>query len=244
MLNENSQQQTSETKDVHVHVSTVGGGALSKIQAINSLIIMTVMLAVAVIVAILVFHFARNSERARATHYLGQRQAIVTETIVTGFREAANLITMNVDLQHSVEIVERGGFLWLGTREQTFAFHGNGLFTTDLSVFSGDNVILDNYRSRVWVAVQRPIFYGVIIDWEKTEIDGVRTSFLGWGEINLSPEEFNELMLQATNGMELKALQELTAQSYVYTERAIRTLILSTLEAAGISGYDIQIKWN
>ncbi|MCL2236532.1 MAG: hypothetical protein FWB98_08865, partial [Defluviitaleaceae bacterium] len=202
--------------------------------------IWVIVIVAAVAVAITAIIFLGNS----TTRNLVTRQALFTETIITGFREAANLITMNVDLEHSVQLAERGGFLWLGTREQTITFVGNGLFTTDLSVFTEDNIIIDSFRERVWVTIQRPVFYGVILDWDNTIVNDVTHNFFSWGEIELNPAESNELIRQAEVEMELLALQNLTNQAYEYTERAVTDLINTVLSAAGIGGYDIHILWN
>ncbi|MCL2357947.1 MAG: DUF4230 domain-containing protein [Defluviitaleaceae bacterium] len=218
-------------------------GEIFRTNPVFRVALLLVLFVVAAVAAVVVNGIAGNRATIRAHNLLGQRQALVTETIIAGFHEAASMITMEADMQHRVEIAERGGFLWLGTREQVFTFHGTGIFTTDLSTFSSDNVIIDSYRNRIWVSIQRPEFYGVIPDWDNTEIDGVTTSFFGWGSINLTPEAFNEIMLQAGRDMDLLARQDLTSQAYIYTEAAIRNLLVSIFAAAGIDGYDIHVTW-
>jgi len=205
----------------------------------TKLIIRVAVIVAVATIAITAIIFLGNT----TTRNLIQRQAHFTETIITGFREASNLITMNVDLEHSVQLAERSGFLWLGTREQTITFVGNGLFTTDLSNFTEDDIIIDSFRERVWVTIQRPTFYGIILDWNNTVINDVTHDFFSWGEIELNPAESNELMRQAEIEMELLALQNLTIQAYEYTERAVADLINTVLSAAGIGGYNVHILW-
>ena len=144
---------------------------------------------------------------------------------------------------HSITITERAGLFNLGTREQTVTFIGNGIFTTDLSAFNGDNVIIDSYRNRIWVSIERPVLYQVAIDFENTDIGGVVTSFFGWGAVEMTPYEMNELQRQAIVEMELLAHQELIVTAHEYTETAVTELIFAVLAAAGVSGYRVEIKW-
>lgn len=204
--------------------------------------VMATIMVVAVAMSVMSF---LNRDRVALFNFtrMAERQQIMTETIITGFSEAQNLITMEAHLEHSINIAERAGLFRMGTREQTFTFVGDGLFTTDLSGFHSDYLIIDSFRERIWLILERPVFYGVIIDFENTIIDDVVTSFFGWGAITLSPDDFNELLWQAQLEMELLALQDLYEVSYEYTERAVRDLVNVVLAAAGIDGYSVYVTW-
>jgi len=247
-MNDNDNQNLqSEERPVNVSVtveSPKGGSIVGKILAFKAILSIIIMVAAVVAVAIIVSYITREIERARSRDQLQRRQEIITETIVTGFRGATNLITLNVDLEHQIYIAEQG-FMRIGTREQSVTFHGNGLFTTDLSVFMDDNVIIDTFRDRIWVSVQRPVFYGVIVDAENTIVGDTVTSFFAWGQITRSVEELNELLRYAQYEMEAQAVRELTEYAHAYTERAIRDLLTAILGAADVdvAGYSVEIKW-
>jgi len=204
--------------------------------------VMATIMVVAVALAVMSFF---NRDRVALLNFtrMAERQQIMTETIITGFSEAQNLITMEAHLEHSINIAERAGLFRMGTREQTFTFVGDGLFTTDLSNFHSDHLIIDSFRERIWLILEHPVFYGVVIDFDNTIIDDVVTSFLGWGAVTLSPDDFNELLRQAQMEMELLALQDLYEVSYEYTERAVRDLVNIVLSAAGIDGYSVYVTW-
>jgi len=242
-----NQNVQKDGKSINVNVTVDGAQGRSivdTILAFKAVLTIIIMVAAIVAVAIIVAHLTRARERVRARANLIERQVVITETIVTGFRGAANLITLNVDLEHQVYIAEQG-FLRIGTREQSVTFHGNGLFTTDLSVFMDDNVIIDTFRERIWVSVQRPIFYGVIIDAENTVVGDTITSFFAWGQITRSMEELNELLYHAQYEMEARAIRELMDYAYAYTEKTVRDLLTTILSAANIDteGYAVEIKW-
>ncbi|MCL2372619.1 MAG: hypothetical protein FWC78_04370 [Defluviitaleaceae bacterium] len=240
--NDLQRNQQNNTPPINVTFSGRGGNSMiGHILEVKKLIIMAIIVVAVAVIVVSIF----NRDRGSMLNFsrMAERQVIVTETIITGFTEAQNLITMEAQLQHSIDIAERAGLFRLGTREQSFTFVGDGLFTTDLSGFHSDHLIIDSFRERIWVALERPVFYGVIVDFENTIIDDVATSFFGWGTITLAPEEFNELLRQAQLEMELLALQELYEESYAYTERAVTELINVVLAAAGIGGYSVYVTW-
>ena len=179
----------------------------------------------------------------RATAPQRRNYAQSMETIVTGVRETSELITKVIYTEHTIVISQRGGLFNLGTIEQELVFAGEALVTTDLSNFSDIDLIIDSSRRRVWVSALRPTLRTIFIDTEESYVGDPTTSLLAWGNVYLTPEEYQYLLLRAENEIELLILQQYMVQAYDYTERAIIQLIQTFLTSAGLEDYEIYVLW-
>ena len=184
-----------------------------------------------------------NNLRAELDRQL-ERQAFVagvSETLVVDVQGVREVVTDAIRLSHTTSILEARRFR--SDIEQYIRHYGIAYIATDLSGFTAENVIIDTIRETIWVSIPRPRLLDIAFDFENTYFGDTVSGRFARGDIQLTPEVFNDLMRYARAAMELEVYQRHMAEAYVHIHDWVADFVGNVLVAAGVDGYRIEVLW-
>lgn len=163
--------------------------------------------------------------------------------IVEGFQTKKELITMEVDMSEIIEWDDSWGTFDIFHKSQRIQFYGTGLYITNLDIVTKNDIKVDTERKTVTVSVPKPEIKTVTINEEQTSYEDVDKGWLRFGEIKLTPEQYNavyeivkENMLRQMRDIDLYEQAENSTQTNVSD---IFRQIVDSVE----KGYTVNVEW-
>ena len=150
------------------------------------------------------------------------REAIFNTTM-SEFSTVGRLVTFEAPLTTTYTLDTSMGTWGLFHQSIEVTQQGTGTFSTDLSAIHPDNIIWDDYISTLTILVPEPQLEAIVIHAEETMFQTTQ-GWLRFGEITLTAEEANELLIATTHAMETMMYQQLT-NARTSTEQAIESMV-------------------
>lgn len=163
--------------------------------------------------------------------------------IIESVHTKKELITLEVDVSDTVEWDDSWGSLDIFHKSQRIRFYGTGLYVTDLAQITSDDIRADPEQEILTVSLPKPAMKSVTIDEDKSEYESVEKGWFRFGNIQLTPEQYNAMYATVKAHME-KQLEspELYQQAEISAQAAaqeIFQLLVNTLD----KGYTVQVDY-
>jgi len=173
-----------------------------------------------------------------------QKKINVKEVLMNDIKGKAELITLEIELQQTLEWDETWWEKDVFRKSQKVTFHGSGIYTTDLAEIDYEDVMLDEGSKRILIKMNRPSVRLVNLNEEKTEFNDVETGVLRFGNVKMTPEESEILRKVAKDKMneELNSEENL-ARASLHAESAINELFSKVLDSIDQGTYEIEVSW-
>lgn len=183
------------------------------------------------------FYFAysmNNSRKNAKIHSISQdeineKKIITNETIINELKKKKELIVMEADLSADVTIDASWGNWDVFKKMQLIHFYGNGLYTVDLSNIPENNITIDLDHGTISVRIPKPSIKSIYVDEEKTLFESTKNGLLRFGDIRLTPEEFEFMIVTAKKSMQKKLENESTYNKALSNAEEAMTDLMNSL---------------
>ena len=170
-------------------------------------------------------------------------RSTIFEAIIEQSREVQKLQVYEITLSDMMEINDSWGFFgsW-SDKTQEVRIPTLATYTVDLSIISEADIVFDFDTNRLAIAIPRPILdpNPVMIDPDQVEIGSVESGWLRSNDLEISADEFNELLKRVQDELTQKALGE-QANADVAAVSAVRNMYNKVLSAVISDDYRIDI---
>lgn len=169
---------------------------------------------------------------------------VTKDALINELKEQNQIIPMETELKEEVTINNSFGTLSIFKKLQTIEFFGKGLYSIDLSTLKSNKISIDRLSKKITFDVDKPIIKNVSIDEEKTIYHSPDLGVLRFGEVNLSPEEYDILLTEVKSKMRSKMLYDDVYAEVIETSKSsISNLISSILSNTNLSDYELNINF-
>ena len=201
-------------------------------------LIFIVVLAAATVIFMLLFFTARGNRNHMPAIPGG---VYFHGAIATQLTEASRLVTLEIEMEHMVttDNEARWGVFRIS---QDITFYATGTFSTDLSLLTGEDIIIDDRRERVIVFLPRPQVEAITIDPDRTVFQDPEGRLLRFRDITVTHEEQNTIQTEVFSSF-MQVMESHTDDAYRHTKSAVSNLLGAILESMGIGEYDFEITW-
>jgi hypothetical protein len=172
------------------------------------------------------------------------RKFVAKETLVSQIQQKQELIPLEIELTEKVTI----DFSWGNTGAfkmlQSIYFTGKGIYAIDLSKLYVQNIVIDNAKNTISLILPKPFVKIVSIDEQKTIYETPQKGLLRFGEIKMTPAEFQIMMSTAKIKMTEKLnSQELFGQALDNAEVSVTKLVKSIITNEIDDNYNITVQF-
>lgn len=172
------------------------------------------------------------------------KKLITEETLVNEIHQKQELITMEIQMTEKVILNDSWGNVEAFKKVQSINYAATGTYIVDLASLKADNINVDDKAKKVNVKVAAPVVKGVSITEEKTEYQTPENGLLRFGEIKLTPEENQLLLINVKDKMLTKmSEQNFILQAKNASEQTIKALIQSIISNKTTEPYNIEIQF-
>ncbi|SFB46261.1 DUF4230 domain-containing protein [Clostridium frigidicarnis] len=169
---------------------------------------------------------------------------VTKDILINEIKKQNELIPMETELKEEVTVNNSFGTLNIFKKLQTIDFFGQGIYTVDLSNLKSDKISIDKISKKITLTIDKPAIKTISIDEEKTIYHSPDLGVLRFGEVNLSPEEYDVLMTEVKAKMKSKLLYEdVYDDALKNSESTIKDLLSSILSSTNLSNYDLDINF-
>ena len=135
----------------------------------------------------------------------GYTAADFEKAILTDSEQLKKLEVYKAELSDVTTITDTGVFdLPIFSKYQILKYYGTATYTVDLSELSKKNISVDKKQNMVTLTIPSPKCEEVNIPRDKIEYGEILEGHLAFGEIKVTPEQMNEVELEAKKKMEEK----------------------------------------
>lgn len=172
------------------------------------------------------------------------KRFITEETLVNEIQQKQELITLEIQMTERVTLNDSWGSFEIFKKVQSINYAGSGTYTLNLSSLKAENIAINDEDRVITVKVALPTVKGVSIIEEKTEYQTPENGLLRFGEIKLTPEE-NQMLLMNVKDKMLKKMndQDFLTEAKASSEKTIKSLIQSILFSKTTEHYGVQIQF-
>lgn len=155
---------------------------------------------------------------------------ITHDTILNELQNKQELIPLELDLTEKVTINDSWGNVDVFKKLQNVYLVAKGIYTLDLSQISSESIHLSDNKKSISIKAPRPLVKVITIDEQKTIYETTQNGILRFGEIKLTPTEYQTLLSRAKTIMNEKmSSSELYDQAIKSSEWALKSFIKSIL---------------
>lgn len=169
---------------------------------------------------------------------------VLEEVLVQEITQKQELITMEVEMQETVEWNETWGSWELFKKLQRIHFIGNGIYVTDLQQIQPENIRIDEETDTIIMEIPRPVIKSITLDEQKTTYEATETGWLRFGEVKLTPVE-QQIMMQQVKGSMMEKMQSgnMYENAMRNTQSSVRQLLEKIFRGTTDREYKIEIQW-
>lgn len=172
------------------------------------------------------------------------KKFITKDTLINQIQQKQELIPLEVELSEKITIDDTWGNVEVFKKLQNIYFVGKGIYTVDLALMKAEKAELDSTRKTVELTLPKPCVKAITIDEQKTVYETPQRGALRFGDIRMTPAEYQLLVNRAKSRMSEKMLSsELYGQAMQNAEMAVIRLINSVIDEELRETYSITIKF-
>lgn len=168
----------------------------------------------------------------------------IGEVIINSVTEEQKLQVLSSDVSEELLLDDSFKINWkIFKKTQIITIKGTSVYTVDLRNFSRDDIAYDAETGKLFVLIPRPVLESVTINEEQNEFQEVEKGWFRFGDIEMSPEDYNEIMRQGKEEMtnKLKLDIEMQIKAEEAAKKAMTDLINSLFTSADITDYKLEI---
>jgi hypothetical protein len=205
------------------------------ISRIRLKLILILMIACTALGFIAAFKIANPSEETSAQWISPDTsnssiRFITHDTILNELQNKQELIPLELDLTEKVTINDSWGEIEFFKKLQNVYLVAKGIYSLDLSQISSDNISLSSAKKSIIINAPKPTVKVITIDEQKTIYETTQNGILRFGEIKLTPSEYQRLLYKAKSIMNEKMYSsDLYEQAINSSEWALKNLIQALL---------------
>lgn len=192
------------------------------------------------------FGNARKNPRIQSIHgdSINDKKITMNDTIIKELKKKQELIVMEADLSADVTIDASWGEWNVFKKMQVIHFYGKGLYAVDLSNISEDNISIDINSGTISIIIQKPYIKTVYVDEEKTLFESTKNGILRFGDMHLTPDEFEFMIVTAKKSMKDKLESDATYnKALTNTQEAMTDLMKPIIKSYnGLSNVTVKIQ--
>lgn len=172
------------------------------------------------------------------------KKFITKETLINKIQQKQELIPLEIELTEKVTIDFSWGEMDIFKMLQSIYFTGNGIYAIDLSKLYVQNILVDNDKNTISLILPKPFVKTVTIDEQKTLYETPQKGLLRFGEIKMTPAEYQIMMSTAKTKMTEKLNStELLGQAFDNTEVSVTNLVRNIITDEVDDNYDIVVQF-
>ncbi|MBU3220906.1 DUF4230 domain-containing protein [Clostridium algidicarnis] len=164
------------------------------------------------------------------------------EALIQNIVQKQEMITTEVELNQKTSIDDSWGSAITFKKIQHIYFYGRGIFVVNLSNITKDSISING--NKLTLTVPKPYIKSINIDEEKTIYETPEKGIFRFGEVKLTPEEYEVMMTEAKNGMKEKLSSgEIYEDAVKNSEVSISKFVQSLFSEDTKNNYIINIKF-
>lgn len=172
------------------------------------------------------------------------KKFITKETLINKIQQKQELIPLEIELTEKVTIDFSWGDMAAFKMLQSIYFTGNGIYAIDLSKLYVQNILVDNDKNTISLILPKPFVKTVTIDEQKTLYETPQKGLLRFGEIKMTPAEYQIMMSTAKTKMTEKLNStELLGQAFDNTGVSVTNLVRNIITDEVDDNYDIVVQF-
>lgn len=129
---------------------------------------------------------------------------ISKETLIKDIKDKQSLITMETDLEETIILNDSWGEFEIFKKLQTIRFYGRCIYSIDLSSLNTDSIEENKSNGSITITVPNPSIKDIILDENKTLYESPEMGILRFGDITLSPAEYDVILSHIKTRMKEK----------------------------------------
>lgn len=153
------------------------------------------------------------------------------ESVVQAVNELCNLEVLQVQLSKEISLKQGKYF----TKEKNIKFYANCKYILDLNKISGENVLING--NEITIFCTAPMM-DISIQEDMTEFSDTKKSFLTFGDLEMSSEEYNSILTEIKISF-ISEFENYGDEAKVKSENSIER-VLSVLTK---NNYNIDVRW-
>lgn len=172
------------------------------------------------------------------------KKFISKETLINEIQQKQELIPLEVELTEKVTVDDSWGDLEVFKKFQNIYFTGKGIYSVNLDMLYEENLEVDNANKTITMNLPKPEIKTISIDEQKTIYETTQKGALRFGEVKLTPAEYQILFGHAKMNMtEKMSSSDLYEQATKGTESTLSKLISSIISTQTGEIYSIIVKF-
>ncbi|WP_055665167.1 DUF4230 domain-containing protein [Desnuesiella massiliensis] len=169
---------------------------------------------------------------------------VTRDSLVTQINQKQEIIPMEADIEQTITFDESWGNLGFFKKVQNVHFFAKGIYAVDMSKISEGNVEINNDKKSIKVTLPKPYVKSIAINEEKTIYETPQKGILRFGDIKMTPAEYQIVMEDAKKKISEKlSSEEYFGQALNNTEIAVTRLIRSFFSEDTKNNYNIIIEF-
>ena len=155
------------------------------------------------------------------------------EPILLNHGKESRLIVYTAELSETVSLADEGwgGFQWISTYKEA-KYHGLAEYTVDLSKLSEGDFIVNNEMKILTVRIPYAVLSPINILDDKTQFYDTQRGWLAPKNVELTPEEHAEVMMEVKEKMKAQLIDEdILAKANEAAKKVVEELLAATVQA-------------
>ncbi|MBU5593461.1 DUF4230 domain-containing protein [Clostridium sp. MSJ-4] len=164
------------------------------------------------------------------------------EALIQNIAQKQEMITTEVEMNQKTTIDDSWGNMFAFKKLQNIYFFGKGIYVVDLSNITKDSITING--NKLTLTVPKPFIKTIDIDEQKTIYETPEKGIFRFGELKLTPEEYEVMMGEAK-----KSMQERLSSGQIYedalknSEISISKFVQSLFSEETKNNYTVNIKF-
>lgn len=155
------------------------------------------------------------------------------EPIILTHRKDSRLVVHTAHLSETISVANEGlgGWEWTSVY-QDIVYEGDAQYTIDLSRLSGEDFSLNNEMKTLTVRIPYAVLDPINIPAEQIKFRDAKKGWAAPKDVKLTPEQSAQLMIQVTNQMKAKLIDEnIIALANENAKTVVADLLSATVQA-------------
>lgn len=196
------------------------------------------------------YHFFIQPKKSKETWVVPNvqntsKKFITRETLINQIQKKQELITLEIEMTEKISVDDSWGNLSLFKKIQNIDFNGTGIYTIDLSRLNNENIDIKTKDKKITVKVPSPVVKDISINEDKTKYEDTEKGLLRFGELKLSPAEYQVIRSNVKEKMVTKmSEQDFYKQALNTSEDTVKKLINGVIQNETQEKYEIKVEFN
>lgn len=171
------------------------------------------------------------------------KRFITHDAIVNELQNKQELIPLELNLTEKITISDNWGTAELFKKLQNIHLVAKGIYSLDLMKITTENVLVNDSKKTIAITAPKPEIKTIAIDEQKTVYETTQNGLLRFGEIKVTPAEYQTILTKAKEKMNEKMNSSvLYEEALKSSELALINIMTSIL--GQYSNYSVTIKFN